>query len=101
MEEFPILVTKADALEYASRQLAKMVLDIKLAERIARINPADLPAPDRAKYAKVVAMAQHSELTMPAITEAAEAIKALALEERVVVARAQAAGVDINVTRTK
>lgn len=88
----PILLTKAEAMEFAAACLERQAVDIKLSAIIVKeIKPGDLPSGwVSEEFERLQKSLPDPGLQQAAMREAAAAIRAVALEERLVEARVRA-----------
>jgi hypothetical protein len=90
----PVLLTPAEALDYAARQLLDMAQGCDLAAMVLELRGAawmaDAPAEARAKFADLSQMIPEPKLQAAACRSAARVIQELSLEERLVAARVAA-----------
>lgn len=89
----PLLLNKADALNYAAERLEQMAADLAMAKMLVDLVGDRLP-PDETDAAEALSALQaetrEPQLQEAAMRDAAKAIRELAMEERLMAARAQA-----------
>lgn len=106
-EEFPILLSKADVIDFAVARLVALEQNIQLAVVLKPILDAPLdpstPAPMRKNLEEgtreIKNLLRYADVMLPAMAEAIKALKELSREERVVVARAAREGAGIDFSR--
>lgn len=87
-EEFPVLLTKAEALQFAAQRMRALAQDITLTKMVLdAIGTRKLDPITEAELQKARQKVPHPELMIAACEAAANEIHALALEERVFAAR--------------